>query len=178
MREIMRETIIAEHDVSHLSAFKLSTSEMIQHFGKGINSYFIFVQFIAFVNFLMFLISTLFIFSEAIKQSELQWNYFVFLTPTFSGNYVYILLVSIFLLSCILFWYRSALDSETGQVSGTLHVGQEIIGNDDIVTSFCKLKEKFSSRTLNIFRFILFCLFHRIVFCILLLSKIAANMGH
>lgn len=166
MREIVSEVIVAEHDVSHLSAFKLGRSEMIQHFGKGVSSYFVFVQFIAFVNFLMFLMSMLFIFSEAIRQSKLEWSYFVFLTPTFSGNYVYITLVSIFLLTCILLWYRAAVNSErmTAGAAGAGGVvseisegdaGQEIIGNDDIVSSFCKLKQKLGSPALSIFRFIL-----------------------
>lgn len=137
------EIVRAEHDVSHLSTCELGNSEVVKYFGKGMEVYFQFVFFLGAINSLLFLLSGLFIVIQWSNDSVVDWSYFAF----FPEKYVFISLVCVVIaVSIFLWWYK---------LKTHVDEGQEIIGNDDIISSFCDFKQRLSHNELKILRFVL-----------------------
>lgn len=179
----VQEVVRAEHDLSHLSVCGLGSKELVQYFGRGVNSYFRFVKLLGISNILLFLLTTGFIVVHGCLASgnsvkcDIQWNDFLFLqlqlrtdTTSLTLSYSLLGIVCLLLLIIILIFYRSSrYNTNTNNSSGVDADEWQGAGlvpeNNDPVTKCLRLKTWMSVPVLKLFRVFLTLMFAVLFVC-------------
>jgi hypothetical protein len=163
----VRDLVVAEHDLSHLSVMSLNSDTIIKYFGSGMDAYFRFVVFTGVINMILQMITLIFalaVASDYSHQSQSLWSRLTFNFSITDGLVLRVICllasILILLILSIVWFYRLSARSTlgTGRASGILdNCNQEIIPNDDRVSM--AIKQAISPCGLTIIRMIAAAIF-------------------
>lgn len=186
------EIVRAEHDLSHLSVCELGSRELIQYFGRGVNSYFRFVKLLGISNLLLFFLTSSFIVthgcvtnttttansSSSNNKCNILWTDLIFLqlqlrTDSISKILSYSLLSAVcaLLLIVILIFYLSSHYNYTSNGNKTVSNNNNtsdaglVPENNDPVTKYLRLKSWMNTPLLKLFRVLLVLTFATLFVC-------------
>jgi hypothetical protein len=128
----MDDIVAAEHDLSHLSIYKLGSQNLVQYFGRGMEAYFRFVFFNGLFNAIVFVVLSSFVLSEDSEGTE--FLFFRLITNRNVLSWVY-LATTLFTISfLIMLWLRNNhYHYRADEENEDIHLGQYNIDNVDCV---------------------------------------------